>query len=275
VKKINVTTFYCSNENKIKINIKDSSLINENFTFSNTEQKVIEVDEETEVTQFHIKLVLVEIANTKKKKLKKYLLNSTLNKTGLLNKIMPYGWFHTALIVGPWYLEWNSSSLCIPKKISSTSAFMVLDIDKEFTRKEFNEGIENLITEIAYWNNNLYYDNVKANCQKFVHHLCKCLSIDLTKNQIFEPRIREYLKIIKYSGSSTMVWKFPHRLKPVIKEYLVKNDDDHIVIKSHQQLDSIVKSLLVPDNEINPDFKNMFHEGTYNFKNRIYFAQII
>ena len=28
-----------------------------------------------------------------------------------------YGMFHTALIIGPFYLDWNSGELCVPKRI--------------------------------------------------------------------------------------------------------------------------------------------------------------
>lgn len=47
-----------------------------------------------------------------------------------------FGIFHTALIVGPWYLEWTDSSLCVPRRIFSGVALLSADLDALDVRKE-------------------------------------------------------------------------------------------------------------------------------------------
>lgn len=46
-----------------------------------------------------------------------------------INKVLPFGIFHSALIVGPWYLEWTDSEICTPRKIMSKAAIFSCDID--------------------------------------------------------------------------------------------------------------------------------------------------
>ena len=36
--------------------------------------------------------------------------------------------FHSAVIIGPWYLEWTNKSLCIPKKCYSSAALVAVDV---------------------------------------------------------------------------------------------------------------------------------------------------
>jgi len=65
-----------------------------------------------------IKLVIAEIAkNDKQKKLRK-LLSPIITR---LDTSQTFGLFHSALIIGPWYLEWNNSSLCVPRKTYSSA----------------------------------------------------------------------------------------------------------------------------------------------------------
>ena len=65
-----------------------------------------------------IKLIIVEISHTKKEQnIRKFL--SPIATT--LGKNPQFGMFHSALVVGPWYLEWNNSSLCIPRKCYSSA----------------------------------------------------------------------------------------------------------------------------------------------------------
>jgi len=60
-----------------------------------------------------IKLVITEISQTKKDKDLRKLLSPFASAFNLSPQ---FGMFHSALIVGPWYLEWTNKELCIPKK---------------------------------------------------------------------------------------------------------------------------------------------------------------
>jgi hypothetical protein len=69
-----------------------------------------------------IKLVVAEIAkNDKQKKLRKFL-SPIITK---FDTTQTFGLFHSALIIGPWYIEWNNSSLCVPRKTYSSAGNQV------------------------------------------------------------------------------------------------------------------------------------------------------
>jgi hypothetical protein len=84
-------------EDYFKENIKEEDLLNDNYDmldFSATRKK----------TKFPVKLVVSEITKSKKSKNLRRFVSPFM-------KIIPdidseFGWFHSALIVGPWYLEW-------------------------------------------------------------------------------------------------------------------------------------------------------------------------
>jgi hypothetical protein len=58
-------------------------------------------------------------------------------------KVFPdVGIFHVALLIGPWKIEWNDSSLCIPRKIVSGAAVMSTDIDSIHTIDKLEDVTE-------------------------------------------------------------------------------------------------------------------------------------
>lgn len=50
-----------------------------------------------------VKLIIAEIAKSKKEKTIRKLLSPVMNN---LDIGPSFGWFHSALIIGPWYIEW-------------------------------------------------------------------------------------------------------------------------------------------------------------------------
>lgn len=65
-----------------------------------------------------VKLVIAEICKSSAQKAIRKMLSPILTKLDLQQQ---FGMFHSALIIGPWYLEWNNSSLCIPRKCYSNT----------------------------------------------------------------------------------------------------------------------------------------------------------
>lgn len=82
-----------------------------------------------------VKLVITEMAANSK--YMRQLLSPVLNAVPKLRK--EFGMFHTALIVGPWYLEWTASSLVIPRRIGSEMAFIAADLDELASRNDFSD----------------------------------------------------------------------------------------------------------------------------------------
>lgn len=74
-----------------------------------------------------VKLIIAEICRTEMKKAFRKFVSPILMD---LRQQQKFGMFHSALVVGPWYLEWNNSSLCIPRKCYSSAAILAADLDK-------------------------------------------------------------------------------------------------------------------------------------------------
>ena len=73
-----------------------------------------------------IKLVITEIHHTQNERNLRKICSPFAN---ILNLSPEFGMFHSALSIGPWYLEWTNKSLCVPKKCFSNAALIALDID--------------------------------------------------------------------------------------------------------------------------------------------------
>lgn len=94
-----------------------------------------------------------------------------------------------ALIVGPWYLEWTDSSLCIPKKISSSMALLTLDVETlSLPKQSLSVLADRLAQVVTTWNINYHYTNfnlgpkkpTEGNCQDFVNAVLDKLEVTPT-----------------------------------------------------------------------------------------------
>ena len=60
---------------------------------------------------FRVKLVVTEITHTDSHKTLRKILSPIAANIPIVPKSR-FGMFHTALIIGPWYLEWNGTLRC-------------------------------------------------------------------------------------------------------------------------------------------------------------------
>jgi len=120
---------------------------------SEEELKQIELDPDIQLknlkNKIKIKLIVAEVANTEITKNFRKLLCPILSKFDVLPE---FGMFHSALMIGPWLIEWNNSALCIPRKCVSKAALLSADIDSISTDKRVDEVVDILADVITEWN---------------------------------------------------------------------------------------------------------------------------
>ena len=66
--------------------------------------------------------------------------------------------FHAALMIGPWLIEWNSSSLCIPRKCLSRAAILSADVQGSIASiTDLDKAVNTIAKVIVYWNTHKSY----------------------------------------------------------------------------------------------------------------------
>jgi hypothetical protein len=202
-----------------------------------------------EMTKFPVKLVITEILHSKQMQNVRKALSPFASFIPTLNQ--EYGIFHTALIVGPWYLEWTDSSLCVPRRLFSGVALLSADLDALDIRKESLDELADKIAEVIVdWNTNKTYCNFaftgkkpnEGNCQDFVEAV-------LTKLQI-KPKLHgafgEFVEKMRKFGKCELEFVPPS--VEFREKYGLKAES--YLFQTHAQLDSFVQQLL--------DVNNMF-----------------
>jgi len=193
-----------------------------------------------------IKLVIAEICKSDTQKALRKMLSPVLTKFDVQQH---FGMFHSALVVGPWYLEWNNSSMCIPRKCYSSAAMLAADL--EFSGKlgkigfDLDDVIAKITPVIIDWNVNKAYSQRDANCQQFVDELCNVLDIPIK----FEGPLGQYLHDLRERGECEL--EFPisadMRVEMQIRDKKKK-------FESHRELDEFVLECLQKD----PQFENNY-----------------
>ncbi|KAG2377420.1 hypothetical protein C9374_009331 [Naegleria lovaniensis] len=140
-----------------------------------------------------------------------------------------FGLFHTALIVGNWYIEFNDNSIACVRPISSSKAVFVYHL-KAFGETEINEVINKITRVCCTWNATQYYDVKTANCQHFTQTLLKAIGIDLKNSTEISPLVKDYFFKLKKYGICSMTYTIP---KPIKSSF----NFDEITFKTHQELD--------------------------------------
>eukprot|EP01080_Neovahlkampfia_damariscottae_P009448 gene9448-1654_t len=257
-----------SDENKLKEkylttnwmeSMKFQETINQSFNYQPSDERedirkrvtMISKEEET-FTGTHrftkeLKIKLLFVDHIKDDKLQnnlRKLFSPLISEIGDYTK---FGMFHTALLIGPWLLEWNDSALCIPRKCVSKSAFLTADIG-EITTKETLESVREKIAKvITNWNVNYSYsmilktNNHTGNCQTFVDEMLKELGIELK----FDGAMAKFINTLKKNGSSKLIYHLSDDIK-----YLIESSKSEIEFQTHQELDNFIVKLL----EIEPTF---------------------
>ena len=160
-----------------------------------------------------------------------------------------WGMFHTALIIGPWYLEWNDSSLSTVRKKSSSKAVFAVDIARIEGQREVNDVIDSVAQLCTVWNGYKVYENDSCNCQHFVIDLLDYLGLSDNFEQIQErfPPLKEYITKLKKRGVCDMAYYVDEKIAKAIKDStttsralkeLVKNKK--VKFTSHKILDEFV-----------------------------------
>eukprot|EP00817_Percolomonadidae_sp_ATCC50343_P002681 CAMPEP_0117421304 /NCGR_PEP_ID=MMETSP0758-20121206/2437_1 /TAXON_ID=63605 /ORGANISM="Percolomonas cosmopolitus, Strain AE-1 (ATCC 50343)" /LENGTH=454 /DNA_ID=CAMNT_0005203377 /DNA_START=147 /DNA_END=1508 /DNA_ORIENTATION=- len=188
-----------------------------------------------------------------------------------LNILPDLGAFHSALLIGPWILDWNDSSLCIPRKCVSKYAFYTADLDSITTIRDVNKVINTLSERIVYWNTHMKYRdynnmiNEGANCQEFVEDILKALHIDL--DALSKPH-KAFFKQLRTKGVSELrftmddtFWKKFDMESDFIKSCnFLMNSEHTITFRNHKELDIFVHYL----ESINTQFKTEY-KSEYSF----------
>jgi hypothetical protein len=190
-----------------------------------------------------IKLVIGEICKSTTQKSLRKLLSPILTK---FDHQQQFGLFHSALIVGPWYLEWNNSSLCIPRKCYSSVAMIAADLEFNKKKYDLNDTIEKISNVIIEWNVKKEYSQQNANCQQFIDELCKVLKINL--DSLGGP-LGFYLNKLREKGSCELFYPISDDLREKLK---IKEKSK--TFGTHEEIDKFMDYLM---KEI-PDFEDSF-----------------
>jgi hypothetical protein len=182
-----------------------------------------------------IKLVVAEICKSDAQKALRKMLSPVLTK---IDAQQQFGMFHSALVVGPWYLEWNNSSLCIPRKCYSSAAMLAADLEFAGTVKhpgfELNSTIDKVAEVILDWNINRTYDQRTNNCQQFVDDLCIKLGIPIK----FEGPLGDYLQNLREKGECDLSFPISEEMRDQLG---IRETKCHF--NTHSELDKFVLEL--------------------------------
>ncbi|KAL0481803.1 structural maintenance of chromosomes protein [Acrasis kona] len=184
-----------------------------------------------------IKLVITELPDNKKERKVLSPILSTLNLSP------QFGLFHSALIIGPWKIEWNDSELVIPRRCMA-SAVLAFDVH-EFTGEEkVKDTLGKLAEVISKYNVNGQYDQLNCNCQRFVDDVLKQLGIELK----FTGQLDAFLKELKRTGRCESKYKVPDQFLDALKQHTFKSElkvDENGIVKfdTHEQLDEFVHKM--------------------------------
>jgi hypothetical protein len=146
----------------------------------------------TPYSYLKVKLVIVEIHHTSAQKTIRRLLSPLIDSFG----ISRYGMFHSALIVGPWYLEWNDSGLVIPRMCYAGAAILAADVDKYFKGPQVDVAVDKIASVISHWNSGRQYSSTGDNCQTFIDELCAVLDIQLD----FKGALGNFIQTLRKTG---------------------------------------------------------------------------
>jgi hypothetical protein len=179
-----------------------------------------------------VKFVIIEMNGTESEKRMRRFLSPIMDTFRLSPT---FGLFHSALIVGPWYLEWNNSSLCIPRRCMSGAAVLAADVEAVFRGPQVSVAMDHISDVVCHWNSSIVYSKQKYNCQTFVDELCKALDIKLN----FQGALAEFLKHLRYSG----VCELSYTPKPEVLKQIGRENETNVQFKSHRELDDFVNSV--------------------------------
>jgi hypothetical protein len=179
-----------------------------------------------------VKLVVTELAmSTTFRKVLSPIMDA-------FDKLGQFGIFHTALIIGPWYIEWNDSGIITPRRSYSANALIAADLNKVFTGDEINDVVDKMADLMCYWNANVEYNTKTRNCQHFVDELCAKLGIELN----FTGALGDYLDHARKHGVCDLKFAVSPDLQKVLGI-----TDKYKTFANHRELDAFVIAIKEKD----------------------------
>eukprot|EP01080_Neovahlkampfia_damariscottae_P011394 gene11394-4561_t len=180
-----------------------------------------------------IKLVITEIHQAQNERTLRKICSPFAS---ILNLSPEFGMFHSALSIGPWYLEWTNKSLCVPKKCFSNAALVALDVDHTLELVDVDYVIQTVSEVITRWNSLYMYNNKTYNCQLFVDEILAALGVDAKEE--YKGQLGEYLKKLRNKGEC----KIEYELSPSLQEKC-EIKEKKIEFKTHRELDNFMKKI--------------------------------
>lgn len=183
-----------------------------------------------------IKIVVTEILQSNRSKNIRTLISPIVN--GVIPSLQTdFGFFHTALIIGPWYLEWTDSELVIPKRMVSGRAIISADVDSLVVPKEGLQEISDKISDIVVkWNTKYTYrstpakgKNNEGNCQDFVDDILQTLGVSID----FKGALGQFVDRMRKSGKCILEFAPSKQFK---EQFQLQNEK--IVFHTHKELDT-------------------------------------
>jgi hypothetical protein len=213
------------------------------LTMDELSEQVKRVDEmfNLEKNKIRIKLVVTEVPLTNTLKNIRKVISPVIHHFPTFPE---FGMFHAALVIGPWYIDWNNSELCIPRKCVSNASFLSADIDAISSLDSLEDTIDKVSKVIIRWNTTMSYvksggeKGVSGNCQDFVDELFEVLDI----RPKFTGPMNAFLKRLKRKGVCDLKFEMSEEFR---RKFSIT--DRNIVFSSHQQLDQFVNRLLIID----------------------------
>ena len=158
-----------------------------------------------------------------------------------------FGMYHSALIIGDYYVEWSDSSIATVRKKSSSKAVFVIDVHTYRDQKEINEAFNRISEAVCEWNGTKIYDNKKANCQHFVMDILTKLGLSEDLFDNMSGSVKKYLDRLKTYGVCEMNYVVDEKKRKLIlnskkasKELKELVKQKEIVFPSHKLLDEFV-----------------------------------
>lgn len=192
--------------------------------------------------RLRVKLIICELSPLKQVQNLRRFISPFVSKIPALGG--QYGIFHTALMVGPFYLEWSNMSLCVPKKAYGSMSLICADVDTLTPLKmNTDEALKKLSHLIAHWNSHYSYrlasltgkKALEGNCQDFVDTVFQVLEIKPS----FTGSFKEFLEEMKVKGTCQPVF----RPSPELKTECGLTKDTYM-FSTHSELDEVVHQII-------------------------------
>jgi hypothetical protein len=209
-----------------------------------------------DLPQMELRLVVFDELRSKTKK----VMRKIKGRMGRgLSNVQTVDYFPEALSIGPWLIELNTASICVPRRNMTSNAIFCAEFATVFGEANIRQMLAKVAEFIAYENANIEYTakigdlTSTQNSHQFVDLLLGHLGMQLD----FEKRspIDTFLTKLNEKGLASVSIRLSEKFKHKFGKQSVK---DKIWFKTHRDLDKFVDNLL----NIDPDLE-LNHAGEY------------